>query len=232
MQDAASRTKLWYLKNLDIFSRLRDEDRHLIEESAVMRPVSKGEPLYLQGSADKNVYILKRGLVKLTKLTPGGKEIILDILKPGSLFGEMVGMDPLRQDESAEMLEDGLICIIPRSRFLQLLNTIPGLALRITKVVGFRLWKIENRLMDLVYSTVEQRLAKTIVQLLEDFGVPHEGGYVLKIHLTHKDFADLIASTRETVTATLNRFVKDGLLSKSGKYWVVNDLERLKEICW
>lgn len=57
-------------------------------------------------------------------------------------------------------------------------------------------------------------------------------GYALKNRLTHKDFADFIASTRGTVTATLNRFVKEGLLSKSGKYWVVNDLERLKEICW
>jgi CRP-like cAMP-binding protein len=92
---------------------------------------------------------------------------------------------------------------------------------------GFRRWKLENKLIDLVYGSVEQRLAKTIVNLLEDFAVPHEDGYLLKIKLTHQDFADLIASTRETVTTTLNRMRNDGLLDTEGRYLVIPEMERL-----
>lgn len=232
MGAAPARTKLWYLKNLDIFSHLRDQTLAMIDQVAVMREVSKGERLYLQGSADKNVYILKKGAVKITKLTPNGKEIILDIFKGGSIFGEMSAIDPRERDESAQVVEDGLICTINREHFQDLMQAVPGLSIRITKMIRFRLWKIENRLLDLVYSSVEQRLAKTIVNLLDDFGIPHGDGYLIKIRLTHNDYADLIASTRETVTATFNKLKKKGLIDFEGKQVVVRDLEKLKNLIW
>lgn len=80
-----NRTKLWYLKNLDIFSHFRDEEYRMLEKYSQMKEVRKGDMLYLQGSSDKNIYILKKGAVKITKLTPQGKEIILDICKGGVL---------------------------------------------------------------------------------------------------------------------------------------------------
>lgn len=230
MEGAASLTKLWYLKNLDVFSHLAEEDRRRIHEATTMRTVRKGERIYLQGSRADHIHILKRGTVKITKLSPDGKEIILDILKPASLFGALDAGESQEMDESAEMLEDGLICSMTKSRFQELQKTIPGLALRVSKFIGFRLRKIENRLLDIVWSTVEQRLATTLVHLLGDFGVAENGGYLLKIRLTHKDLAALVASSRETVTATLNRLKKDGILASRGKYLVIKNLEKLKEI--
>ncbi len=99
-----------------------------------------------------------------------------------------------------------------RDNFQDLLHMVPGLSIRITKMVRFRLWKIENRLLDLVYSTVEQRLAKTLLNLLDDFGIPQDTGYLIKIRLKHSDYADLIGSTRETVTATFNKMKKGGII--------------------
>ncbi len=106
---AQERTKLWYLKNLDIFSHLRDKDLAMIERASTMREVKTGEQLYLQGSADKTIFILKKGAVKITKLTPQGKEIILDIIKGGSIFGELSAVEPRERDESAEVIEAGLV---------------------------------------------------------------------------------------------------------------------------
>lgn len=204
----------------------------MIEKASIMREVKKGERLYLQGSADKNIYLLKKGTVKITKLTPHGKEIILDIFKGGSIFGEMSAIDPRERDESAEVLEDGLICTINRSQFQEMMQVVPGLSIKVTKMIRFRLWKIENRLLDLVYSSVEQRLAKTLINLLDDFGIPRGEGYLIKIKLTHNDYADLIASTRETVTATFNKLKKEGVIDFENKYIVVRAIEKLKEICW
>jgi len=226
----AERTKLWYLKNLDIFSHMRDEEHRMIDRYSRMREVKKGETLYFQGSSDKNLYILKKGAVKVTKLTPQGRELILDIIKGGSMFGEMTVMESGERDESAQVIEDGLICEMKRRDFDRLLEMVPGLSIRITKMLGLRRWKVENKLLDMLYSTVEQRLAKTILGMLDDFGVPHGEGFLLKIKLTHKDFADLIASTRETVTATLNKMKRGGLIDTEGKYVVVPSLERLQEL--
>ncbi|MFN3481077.1 MAG: Crp/Fnr family transcriptional regulator [Thermodesulfovibrionales bacterium] len=222
------RTKLWYLKNLDIFSNLRDEEYTMIERLSEMKEIKKGDIMYLQGSADKNIYILKKGTVKITKLTPQGKELILDIVKGGSIFGEMVHTDPRERDETAEAIEDSLICIMKKEDFSRLLDAVPGLAIRLTKVIGFRRWKIENKLIDLLYCTVEERLIKTILNLLEDFGIPHNGEYLLKIKLSHRDFANLIASTRETVTATFNKLKSDGYINFEGKYLIVSNIEKLR----
>jgi CRP/FNR family cyclic AMP-dependent transcriptional regulator len=224
------RTKLWYLKNLDIFSHMRTEEYKLIDQYSSMKEVAKGDILYLQGASDKNVYLLKKGAVKITKLTPQGNEIILDIFSGGSMFGEMSVIDPQERDESAVVVENGLLCIMKKEDFERLIQMVPGLAIRLSKMIGLKRWKIENKLLDLLYRTVEQRLARTFLNLLEDFGVPHKNGYLLQIRLTHKDYADLIASTRETVTATLNKMKNDGLIDFEDKYIVIKSQERLSAL--
>jgi CRP/FNR family cyclic AMP-dependent transcriptional regulator len=224
------RTKLWYLKNLDIFSHMHDDEFKMVAQYSRMREIKRGEILYLQGASDKNLYILKEGAVKITKLTPQGNEIILDILSGGTVFGEMTVIAPQERDESAVVLEDGLICIMKRDDIDHLIQMVPGLSVRMTKMIGLKRWKIENKLLDLLYRTVEQRLAKTFLNLLEDFGVPHKNGYLLRIKLTHKDYADLIASTRETVTATLNKMKGDGLIEFEEKYVVIKNQGKIADL--
>ena len=104
---AQDRTKLWYLKNIEVFRNLNDEEVRMIDRFSVMREIKEGETLYLQGSSDKSIYILKKGVVKIIKLTPQGKEIILDIFKGGSIFGEMPFAELEERNESARAVEDG-----------------------------------------------------------------------------------------------------------------------------
>jgi CRP-like cAMP-binding protein len=227
---AQEKSKLWYLKNLDMFSHLRDEDIQTIDQYSSMREVKKKEKLYFQGSPDNQFYILKKGAVKITKHTPQGNDIILDILGGGTIFGEMSPVESMEKDESAEVIEDGLICTLKKEDFERLIQLVPGMEIKITKMMGLKRWKIENKLLELLFSSVEQRLAKTFLNLLDDFGVPHNGGYLLKIKLTHKDFADLIGSTRETVTATLNNLKKENIIDFEGKYVVIKSLDKIREI--
>jgi CRP/FNR family transcriptional regulator, cyclic AMP receptor protein len=224
------RTKLWYLKNLDIFSRLTEEQYKLIDKLAAMRPVKKGEVLYFQGATDKKFYMLKKGAVKITKLTSHGNEIILDIFSGVTLFGEIGVLNPQERDESAVVVEDGLICTMTKEDFEKLVQMIPGLVIKMTKIIGLRRWKIENKLLDLLYRTVEQRLAITFLNLLDDFSIPRGDGYLLKIKLTHKDFADLVASTRETVTVTLNKLKSEGLIDFEDKYLVIKQVDRIRSL--
>lgn len=227
---AQEKTKLWYLKNLDMFSHLREEDIETIDKYSNMKEVKKKEKLYFQGSSDDNFYILKKGAVKITKHTPQGNDIILDIISGGTILGEMSELEPLEKDETAEVIEDGLICTLKKGDFERLIQVVPGLEIKITKMIGLKRWKIENKLLELLFCTVEQRLAKTFLHLLDDFGIPRDGGYLLKIKLAHKDYADLIGSTRETVTATLNKLKNDGIIDYDGKYVVIENLEKVKSL--
>ncbi len=96
--------------------------------------------------------------------------------------------------------------------------------------MGLKHRKIESKLLELIFCTVEQRLAKTFLNLLDDFGVPDNGGYLLKIKLTHKDYADLIGSTRETVTTTLNGLKNEGLIDFKGKYVLIQSMEKIRAL--
>lgn len=227
---ASEKTKLWYLRNLEALRHLGEQELRMIDRHSRMRKVKKGEVLYLQGSAESNIYILKKGTVKITKVNPEGKEIIIDIIKGGSIFGEMAVVEPHMMEESAEVVEDGLLCTMRREDFHKVAQSMPELSVAITKLIAFRRRRIENKLLSLVYSSVEQRLARTLLNLVEDFGVPRNGGSMLRIKLTHRDFADLIASTRETVTAVLNRLRNDGLIDFEGKRVEIKSVEKLKAI--
>src|SRR3972149_5669547 len=151
---AQDRTKLWYLRNIAAFSNLNDEEVRMIDQYSIMRDIKKGETLYLQGSGDKQIYILKKGVVKITRLTPQGREIILDIFKEGSIFGEMPFVESEESNESAEIVEDGLICIMKKEDFCYLIQKVPRISIQVTRFMGFRRFKVENKLIDLLFSTV------------------------------------------------------------------------------
>lgn len=224
--------KLWYLKKMDIFKGLSDEQYAIIDKDSVFKAIKKHETVPFKGTADHYIYFLKQGKIKIMKFMPDGRAITLDILKEGTLFGEMGLMldNYYGEDYIAEALENSLLCVMKRENFDRLINSNPSLSKKITKIVGLRIKKIENKLADLLYSTVEERLAKTLFNLSEEFGVYEQNNLVLKIKLTHHDIADLVASTRETVTVVLNRFKRDRIIDSKNKHIIVLDREKLRAI--
>lgn len=223
-------TKVWYLKNTGIFRGLSDEDVRTIDRHAFMQQIRRGQAIYLQGSPARTVYILKKGVVKIYRLTSQGKEIILDIIKKGSMFGVTSLAEPDEMNESAEAIEDGVICGIKAEEFERLIQMMPALSISVTRMIGSRRYRVENRLVDLLFRTVEQRFAKILLSLADDFGIPHAEGFLLKIRLTHKDLAALTASTRETVTATVNSLRSKGLIDIEDKYLVIKSLDGVRTL--
>jgi CRP/FNR family transcriptional regulator, cyclic AMP receptor protein len=227
-----TRSKLCYLKNIEIFANLTDEEYGILDRCTSIREIKKGEILYSEGSKDNNIYILLRGVVKITKLLPLGKEIILDIVKGGAIIGEMVVVDSPEKDESVQVMEEGLLCTMKKMDFTKLLQFVPGFAVRVARIMGPGAWrrKLEAKLIDFLYSTVEQRLAKTFLDLIEHFGLPHGKGYLINIKLSHKDYADLVASSRETVTVILNKLRRNGLIDFEDKYVMIKSMDKLRAV--
>ena len=223
-------TKVWYLRNIDVFPGLSDEEVRMIDGHSFIQQISRGQAIYLQGAPASHVYILKKGVVKINRLTSQGREIILDIIREGSIFGEMALADPDEMNESAEAIEDGLICAMKAEDFERLIQKMPTLSRRVTRMIGSRRHRIENKLVDLLFRTVEQRFAKTLLSLVDDFGIPHDDGFLLKIRLRHKDYAALIASTRETVTATVNNLKHKGVIGIEDKYLVIKSVDGIRAI--
>lgn len=208
----AQRTKLWYLKNINLFHGMSEDQMRMVEQRTVMSEVRRKEVLYLPGDAGDRIYLLKRGVVKISTLDDEGREIILALLRRGEAFGEEAALEDAPRDHMAEAYEDALICFITKQDFLDMLRNQPDLAFKVTKLLGFRLKTFRNRVENLLFKGAPARLAATLLELARDHGVPDAQGILLPLKLSQQDLANLIGVTRESVNLALSDFRKRGLI--------------------
>jgi CRP-like cAMP-binding protein len=223
-------TKLWYLKNIRLFEDLSPLELQDMERITRMENVRKHQPLYLPGEPSHNVYLLKKGRVKLTNSALSGKEITFEILEPGEVFGELEVLEGSFRATAAEALDDVVICLIRREDFDRYLATHPSAAVRLTKLIGLRLRRIQSRIEDLVFRDVPARLAHLLIELSKDHGAVDQRGVRLRAKLTHQEMANLIGCSRETVSHTLGQFREDGLIQMDGHSIIIIDDKGLSNL--
>ncbi|MFY4730938.1 Crp/Fnr family transcriptional regulator [Nitrospira sp. BLG_2] len=222
--------KLWYLKHIRLFDGISPSEMQEMERITRMETVKKRQPLYLPGDPSSNVYLLKQGRVKIANTAPSGKEVTFDILEPGEVFGELDVLEDAPRSTSAETLDDTLICVIPRKDFDQYLAMHPNVTVKLTKLIGLRLKKIQSRVEDLVFRDVPARLAHLLMELSKSDGAENPQGIRLRAKLTHQEMANLIGCSRETVTATLSQFRDDGLIQMDGRTLIIIDAKGLSQL--
>lgn len=215
--DGPPPSKLWYLKHIRLFDDLSPAEMQEMERITRMEEIKKRQPLYLPGDPSSNVYLLKQGRVKIANTASSGKEVTFDILEPGEVFGELDALEDSPRSTSAEALDDALICVIPRRDFDRYLAMHPNVTVKLTKLIGLRLKKIQNRVEDLVFRDVPARLAHLLLELRKSDGVAEGNGIRLRVKLTHQEMANLIGCSRETVSTTLGQFRDDGLIRMDGR---------------
>lgn len=226
----AQRTKLWYLKNVNLFRGMSDDEMRLVEERTIMRELRRKEVLYLPGDAGDRIYLLKRGVVKISALTGEGKEIILALLRPGEVFGEEAVIEDSPRDHMAEAYDDALICVITRQDFMAVLRAHPDMAFQVTKLVGFRLRTLRSRVEGLLFKGAPARLAQTLLDLARDHGVKDAAGVLLPLRLSQQDLASLIGVTRESVNLALADFKSRGLVEMEGRALRLRRPEELRTL--
>ena len=221
--------KHWYLKQIDLFSEMTKEEMDRVDEISRMKELRRGEIIYMPEDMSESVYLLKKGRVKISGLSQEGKEVTMDIIGPGEIFGELSLVDKGPRETIAEVLDDALLCVISRNNFEMLIRSKPDLAFKVTALIGSRRRVIESRLEDLVFRDVSARLAKLLLQLTEDYGQVREKGIIVDVKLSQQELANLIGSTRETTSHFLNLFKKKGFIDYDKSKIVILEKDKLAE---
>jgi CRP/FNR family cyclic AMP-dependent transcriptional regulator len=231
MPDGAFPQKMWFLRQVNIFRGIPDADYSIIDRHSSERRFRRGETIYRIGSDASSIFMLKRGKVKLSRLTDDGKEIIFAILKEGDVFGELALSGERSRDEEAIALTDTYLCVMRREDFESLLRDKPYLSLRFIKWVGLRRRTLEHRLEDLLFRSVPSRLSRLLNSLAKDFGEPMASGAILiPFPLSHKEIANLTGTSRETVSALLSDWKKTHIIDYSRRNIVILDPTALQSI--
>ncbi len=214
-------TMLKILKEIAFFKDLPEEIVEKIAEISVPISVKKGQTIFTKNSRATGFYILKKGSVKLYTIEPlSGKEQIVRIVKPVTLFGEAASLSGGYFPVNVEALEDSEIIYIDREKLLKLMKEHPEICLNISKVLSERLYHLVNLVETLIINSAVPRLAKYLLQ-------HQEGGVVDDFKTTL--VANILGLTPEAVSRALSTLRDRGILKKDRKKVEILDLERLKE---
>ncbi|HSZ34340.1 MAG TPA: Crp/Fnr family transcriptional regulator [Puia sp.] len=209
------------LRKFPLFSDLSDEEYHELNVSDNYKEAKKGEFIYFEAYQHQNIYFLKSGIIRLGYLDGLGNKVIKDILKPGDFFGQVsLEKENLGGEFAQAGKEDVSLCSFTLDSFNRLLLNKPKLAVKYSKISGFRIRRFENRLQNILQLDVKTRLKLFIEQLLTDVKDRAKWlGKEVRIpnYLTHEEIAQLIGTSRQTVTTLLNAFDDEHVFSFSRK---------------
>lgn len=206
--------KLWLLSQIDLFRELAPVELQHIADLTQMEAAPKGTLVLDPSAAEPVFYLLKSGRVRLFRVTEDGKEITLAILSAGSVFGEAEALAMTDPEIYAETMDDSVLCVMRRRDFENLIRQHPEVAMRMINILAARLREAEALAEKLAYSDLQSRLLFSLGRLAKRFPGPTDaaGFITLDVSLSHEDLAAMVGSTRETVTVTLSRLARLGLV--------------------
>ena len=209
-----------FVSALDLFHGVAQRDVRKITSLCTEKWISGGVTIFREGESADSLYVLRKGMVRLISLSDEGRETILHILKPDEVFGELL-LSEEKRAFTAIAAEDSLVTIISQESFVELLSAVPTVALNFIRLLSKRLATVERGLAEFSHTWSYHRLARVLLQLSEKYGQEVPGGTLIDVRLTHEDLANLIGTSRETVTTQLSKFTRMGLLKREARHFVV-----------
>jgi CRP-like cAMP-binding protein len=219
---------IWYLKQCDLFERLSDAEADQLNRRALLRRFAKRTLVYVPTEPGESVMVLASGRVKIKDLTLDGRETILAFIEEGELFGELALLDGLPRQEYAETVEDSQVLLIPREDLLALMKGRADLTLSITKLMGVRRQRVENRLRNVLFLSSRERMVRLLVELAEAHGQRVGTRTEIRFPLSHQELASLIGVSRETATITLGQLEQAGLVVVQRRKVSIVSMHRLQ----
>jgi CRP-like cAMP-binding protein len=216
-------------KEHSLFADLPKEDMETMSLHKTCIRYKKGQTLFYEGTRPMGLFCINSGKVKVYKISSEGKEQIIKLGKPGDFLGYRALISEEFYNSSATVIEEGAMCYIPKTDFLDILQNNPAFFRKMAKRVAHELGLMEQKLVTIAQKSVRERLAATLIMLKETYGMEEEGeeSNLIDIALSREDLANIIGTATETVIRLLSDFKTQKLISLQGKKIKVLDPQGL-----
>jgi len=219
VQNQLGRDVIRALRAIPLFSGVGDADLEPLSQLVIERRFPKHRTIVEEGAPGDYMYIICEGRVKVTKLSGDGREKILELLEGGDFFGEMSLLDDAPRSASVEALSDVRVLALARNDFLELLKKSTNLAFAVVQELTRRLRQIDEQASSLSFQRVKERTQGLLLRMAKtETADPNRR---LTQALTHQQIADMIGTSRETVTRAIKGLKRDGWLEQKGKQYAV-----------
>ena len=213
-----------------LFKAMQMSELDAILAMATERQVRRGQIIFQKGDAGSSMMAVLTGRVRVGTNSPGGKELTLDIIGPGEVFGEIALLDGKPRSADATATEDSTLLVLGRREVLPFLMANPDLMFRVLMVVCGRLRQSSVALEDLALFDLPGRLARVVLKLADDYGRKTGDGVRINVRLSQKDLSNLVATSRESVNKQLAVWRAKGVLGTQGSSMILLDRAALEEL--
>jgi len=218
------------LEVAELFRDLPGQDLELLAASALAERHRARTFLFMEGDPARWLYLVKEGRVKILKQSPSGKDVALELLGPGEIFGGLAVFEGRPYPASAQAVELTEVLKLPREPLLLMAERHPQLVRRMALLVGQRLRRAHESVRALAVEPVERRLAAALLRLAEREGVREGKQLRLPYRLTRQNLAELAGTTVETTIRILGRWGREGLIADEEGHLLLRDLPALRAL--
>ena len=207
-----------------LFDGLSDADRAALGSRLHRRRHEAGVVLFREGDPGDQMYLLKAGAVKLSKVTENGRELTLDVRRPGDLLGESCFLEESEFPVTGTCLEPTIACGFSRSVLERVILEHPTVGLALIRNLSRRIQWLTGRVGALTEPHLEDRIYQALVTVARQVGQPHPNGWTIKFPLSHEEIGFLVGAHRVSVTRALGRLRDAGRIRMEGRTILVQDL--------
>lgn len=217
---------VWNLENVELFDLLCPHKFEAYKSKHTFKEYKKDDFIYLMDDNADKVFLVAEGKVKIGYITETGEEVIKNILVKGDLFGESALLGEEKRNEFAQIMDKNtMLCPMKKEDLADLMREYKSFTLKIYKLIGLRMTKLERRIDQLLFKDAKTRLLEFIRELAIEKGQKFHD--VIRIHhfYNQKNIADLIGTSRQTLNGLLNELKVKNIIYFSRTEILIKDIE-------
>src|SRR5699024_3452004 len=218
------------LQTFPIFKDLTDYEMEPIIDLTRSRLYRRGTHIFMQGDPLTNVYFIHSGQIKIYKTDMHGKEQIINVLQPGDMFPHQGFFRKDDYPAHAEVAEDAVLLYIPIQQFENVLITHPEICIKLFRVLGDMIVDLQGRLEEKIFHNTYEQIIMLILRLGNNHRIETDERHIrFQTQITNLELANMIGSSRETVSRTLTQLKKQQLITTDQQWFMVFDIDGLED---
>ena len=211
------------LLKVPLFSQLEPAELERVTEISRERTYPKNSVILFEDDPGDALYVVAEGQVKVVLIGEDGREVILSVLGEGEFFGKMALIDDEPRSAHVIAMEDSTLLVLRREDFQGILKQTPSIALALLRELSRRLRRVDEKVGSLVLLDVNGRVAQLLLDLADEAASNR-----ITRRLTHHTIAQMIGSSRETVSRTMRELVDKGYIEVSRREILIRDRAALE----
>ena len=217
------------LVNVPLFSDLSRSELAALAGRFRVDRFRRDDYIFYEGDPAARFWVVKEGQVKIVKYNEGGKEIVIEVIPPGEIFGS-AALLMKNQPATARALSDAVTLSLSIQEYKRMLHEYPAVSVRVIEILGERLRGVIGMRM-MISERVERRVAHVLLKVASKCGVETDSGWMINVSLSRQEIAELADTTTETAIRVMSRFSKSGWVKTlPGGYVVILDRAVMEKI--